>query len=86
MIIEILASIMGILMSLGYYPQAYTIIKKKSAKNVSKLSYTIFSIGTTTWLIYGIMIKSVPIILSFVLGVIGSVLTLILTFIYSKKK
>jgi uncharacterized protein with PQ loop repeat len=38
MLIEVLASIMGIVMSLGYYPQAYNIWKKKSAGNVSKLS------------------------------------------------
>lgn len=86
MIIEILASIMGIIMSLGYYPQAYSILKSKSAKNVSKLSYTIFAIGTTTWLIYGILINSLTIILSFGLGVIGSWLVLILTLIYRKKK
>jgi len=86
MILEILASIMGIMMSLGYYPQAFSILKKKSAKDVSELSYIIFAIGTTTWLIYGIIINSLTIILSFSLGVIGSWFVLILTFIYHKKK
>jgi uncharacterized protein with PQ loop repeat len=86
MLIEVLASIMGIIMSLGYYPQAYSIWKKKSAGNVSKLSYIIFAIGTTTWLAYGILINSLTIILSFGLGVIGSWLVLILTFVYRKKK
>jgi len=85
MIIEILASITGIIMSLGYYPQAYSILKSKSAKNVSKLSYIIFAVGTTTWLIYGILINSLTIILSFSLGMIGSWLVLILTWIYRKK-
>jgi MtN3 and saliva related transmembrane protein len=86
MIIEILASIMGVIMSLGYYPQAYSILKNKSAKNVSKMSYGIFAIGTTTWLIYGILIKSWTIIVSFGLGVLGSWLVFILTFVYRKKK
>jgi uncharacterized protein with PQ loop repeat len=86
MIIEIMASIMGIIMSLGYYPQAYNILKNNSAKNVSKLSYTIFAVGTTTWLMYGILINNLTIILSFSLGVIGSWLVLILTLIYRKKK
>jgi len=86
MILEILASIMGILMSLGYYPQAYKILKNKSAKDISLISYTLFAVGTLTWFIYGLSINSMPIILSFVLGVIGSWLVLILTIIYHKNK
>ena len=86
MIIEVLASIMGIIMSLGYYPQAYKILKHKSAKNVSLLSFIIFVIGTVTWLVYGIIINSIAIILGFALGVIGSWLVLILILVYDKKK
>jgi MtN3 and saliva related transmembrane protein len=86
MIIEVLASIMGIIMSLGYYPQAYKILKHKSAKNVSLLSFIIFAIGTVTWLVYGIIINSIAIILGFALGVIGSWLVLILILVYDKKK
>lgn len=86
MILEILASIMGILMSLGYYPQAYKIIKNKSSENISLISYSLFALGTLTWLVYGLSINSIPIILSFALGVVGSWLVLILSITYSKKK
>jgi len=86
MIIDIIASIMGILMSLGYYPQAYKILRHKSARSVSVLSYVIFGIGTVTWLVYGILIHSLTIILSFALGAIGSWLVLILIMIYGRKK
>jgi MtN3 and saliva related transmembrane protein len=86
MILDILATITGIMLSLGYYPQAYHIFKNKSSKNISLTSYILFSLGTLTWLIYGISINSTPIILSFALGVIGSWTVLILTLIYRKKK
>ncbi|HYD03437.1 MAG TPA: SemiSWEET family transporter [Alphaproteobacteria bacterium] len=86
MLIDILASVTGILMSLAYYPEALEIIKNKSSKNVSRLSYGLFALGTTTWLVYGIIIKSLPVILGFALGVVGSWLVLILTFVYGKKK
>ncbi|MGV8087397.1 MAG: SemiSWEET family sugar transporter [Candidatus Woesearchaeota archaeon] len=86
MIIDILATVVGILMSLGYYPQAYKILKSKSSKDISITSYSIFSIGTLIWFIYGIVINSLPIIFSFALGVIGSWLVLILLIIYHKKK
>ena len=84
--IEILVSIMGIVMSLGHFPQAYTIYKNKSSKNISLLTYIIFAIGSALWLAYGILLNSWTIILGFIFGVVGSWLVLILTIVYSKKK
>jgi len=71
-IFKIFVTIMGIVMSLGYYPQAYKIWKNKSAADISIPAFIIFSLGTLTWFIYGITISDIPIIVSFILGVIGS--------------
>jgi MtN3 and saliva related transmembrane protein len=84
--IKVVATIMGIIMSLGYFPQAYKIYKNKSSKDISLLAFVIFSLGTLTWFIYGLTMKDWPIILGFILGVIGSWLILILSLIYRKKK
>lgn len=84
-IFTVFVSFIGVLMSLGYYPQAYTIWKNKSAKNVSIITFLIFSIGTLTWLIYGIKNDDVPVILSFGLGVVGSWLVLFLSILYRNK-
>jgi uncharacterized protein with PQ loop repeat len=86
MIFEVLVTIVGVAMSLGYFPQAYKIFMAKSARNVSVTSYWIFAFGTTVWLVYGISLKSWVIMLSFLPGVIGSWLVLILIRIYGKKK
>lgn len=83
--LAILASIMGVVISAGYYFQAYSIIRKKSAEGVSLLSYLIFAFGTLTWLAYGISIRDLSIIIGFVSGVIGSWLVLALLLIYKKK-
>jgi len=77
---------MGVIMSLGYFPQAYKVYKNKSSKDISLLAFVIFSLGTLTWFIYGLTIKDIPIILGFILGVIGSWLVLILSIIYRKRK
>ncbi len=84
--IKIAATIMGVIMSLGYFPQAYKVYKNKSSKDISLLAFVIFSLGTLTWFIYGLTIKDIPIILGFILGVIGSWLVLILSIIYRKRK
>ena len=85
MIIEIFAVVMGILMSLGYYPQAYKIFKTKSADDISIPSFVIFSFGTLAWFIYGIYLNNLTIMVSFILGVIGSWLVLLLALFYKKR-
>lgn len=83
--IAALASVMGVVLSLGYYFQAYSIITKRSATGVSLVSYLIFALGTLTWLVYGIALRDFSIITGFFFGVIGSWLVLILMLIYRKK-
>jgi MtN3 and saliva related transmembrane protein len=82
---KIFVTIMGVVMSLGYYPQVYKIWKNKDAANISIPTFVIFSLGTLTWLIYGIVLGDRPIVLSFSLGVVGAWAVLILAFIYKKR-
>ncbi len=85
-IFQIFVTIMGIVMSLGYYPQAYKIWKNKSAKDISIPAFIIFSSGTLTWFVYGIVIKDFPIIVGFVAGVVGSWSILFLSIKYRKQE
>jgi MtN3 and saliva related transmembrane protein len=75
-------SITGILMSLGHFPQAYKIWRKKSARDVSITTYLIFFTGAWVWLIYGIALGEWPIIVSFIISVIGTTAVLGLTWRY----
>lgn len=85
-VIKILATIMGVVMSLGYFPQAYKVYKNQSSRDISIPAFIIFSLGTLTWLVYGIVLMDIPIIAGFVLGVIGSWLVLILSLVYRRRK
>lgn len=85
-IFQTFVTIMGTVMSLGYFPQAYKLFKSKSSKDISIPTYIIFSIGTLTWLIYGILIRDITIILGFVIGVIGSWTVLFLSVFYRNKQ
>ncbi len=77
-----LITLLGILMSLGHFPQAIKIFKNKSARDVSLMTYSIFTFGSYAWLVYGFIIKELPIIISFIIGSIGSTLVLILKIKY----
>lgn len=83
--IETIVTLIGILMSIGYYPQAYKIYKNKSAGNISVSTYIIFSIGTSVWTLYGIYLKDLPIVFSFAIGVFGSWSVLALALYYRKR-
>lgn len=69
--VSVLATTFGSLMSVAHFPQAYKIWLRKSSKDVSLLAYTIFSLGTIVWLVYGILLSDLPIIISYSIGVFG---------------
>ena len=83
-LVNTIATVMGVVMSFGYYPQAWRIYKNKSAENVSIGTFTIFGIGTTTWFLYGLYLNNWVIMASFIFGVIGSWLVLFLTLWYRR--
>ncbi len=70
-ILAVLATIAGVIMSLGYYPQAIKILKRKSAKDVSPITYLMFFPGVVIWLLYGISLKNIPLIVANIVAVIG---------------
>jgi len=82
--ITIVVSVVGVALSVAYYPQAYRIWQNRSSADVSVPSYILFAVGTTTWLLYGFYKHDVPIVLSFFLGAIGSWLVLVLTLYYKR--
>jgi MtN3 and saliva related transmembrane protein len=60
--VETLGMIAGTLTTMAFVPQVLKIYRTKSAKDVSYLMFSIFSTGIVFWLIYGILIRSTPII------------------------
>ncbi|OGZ49649.1 MAG: hypothetical protein A3C84_03165 [Candidatus Ryanbacteria bacterium RIFCSPHIGHO2_02_FULL_48_12] len=83
---EIFVTIMGVVMSLGYYPQAYKIYTNKSAQDISLSMYVIMAVGTCTWFLYGIYLRDWIIVSGFALGVLGSWLVLGLSIYYKMKE
>lgn len=83
---DIFVTVMGIVMSIGYYPQLYKIYKNKSARDISVPMYIIMSVGTLTWLMYGVRLHDWIIISGFLLGVVGSWSVLGLSLYYKSKE
>lgn len=84
-ILGIFATTFGIIMALGYFPQAWKMFKTKSVKDISLLSFSIFFIGNVAWEIYGLSIRDYPLIITPVVGITGTTLILIFYFRYKGK-
>lgn len=45
-------------------PQAYKVIKTKSTKSLSAISFSMLFLGSLTWVIYGTLRDDIPVILA----------------------
>jgi len=74
----------GALTTIAFVPQALKMYTTKSGKDVSARMLLIFSAGIILWLIYGIMIESLPVILANVVTLILSGTIIALKIRYSR--
>ena len=63
-LIDGIGLVAGLLTTTAFIPQVLKIYRTKSGKDISARMYSILSTGMVLWLIYGIFVRSVPLILS----------------------
>jgi MtN3 and saliva related transmembrane protein len=56
--------IAGLLTTTAFVPQVWKIYRTKSGRDISARMISLFTTGLVLWLIYGILLRSVPLILS----------------------
>lgn len=61
--VSVIGFIAGALTTASFIPQVIKIIITKSTKDISIEMFAAFSLGVFLWLIYGIFIKSHPVII-----------------------
>lgn len=72
----------AILTTISFVPQVLKVWRTRSARDVSLGMYSLFTLGIFTWLIYGVLIESWPVILANFITLIlaGTVLVMKLRF------
>lgn len=75
-------SIIGVGGQLLFFSQAYKIFTTQHAQDVSLFGFTIALVSVTSWLIYGIILKDFPLILSNAVACIGATAVLVGIFMY----
>lgn len=72
-------------MGFANIPQAVKIYKKRSAKDVSELTYGVLAVGYFVLLLYSILLDNVALIVTNLFGLLGVVLVLSGIIRYEKK-
>jgi len=62
--IEIIGFLAASLTTVSFLPQALRVIRTQSTSDLSLLMYTLFIIGVSLWLVYGILLDNLVIIVA----------------------
>lgn len=65
--IQILGLVAGSLTTAAFFPQVLKTYKSRSAKDLSLGMFSLFCLGVALWLIYGFIVKDIPVIAANVL-------------------
>jgi len=63
-IVNLTGTLAGCLTTIAFIPQVVKTWKTRSAQDISLFMFLLFSCGLLLWLIYGILLKALPIILA----------------------
>ena len=62
--VELIGYLAGASTTVSFVPQVLQVVKTKSTKDISLVMFTIFSVGVLSWMVYGILVNSLPMILA----------------------
>ena len=62
--ITVIGSIAGVCTTVAFLPQVLRVWRMKRADEISLTTFLVFSMGTSIWLIYGLLVASWPIIIA----------------------
>jgi MtN3 and saliva related transmembrane protein len=60
--IELVGGAAALLTTLCWLPQALKLLRTRETRDLSLLAYVAFSAGVLLWLLYGLLIGSVPVV------------------------
>jgi len=83
-IIDTMGFIAAFLTTSAFVPQVVKIVKTKSVKDISLPMFAMFFGGVSCWMIYGLLIKSPPVIIANFLSIIMNATIIIYKLKYNK--
>ena len=78
----LIGSIAGALTTISFLPQVVRIIRTKKTRDLSPAMYIILCAGVVLWVIYGLLLKSLPVIIANSIVIVLSLYILMMKFKY----
>ena len=72
--------------SLSFVPQAVKVIKTNDTESLSLTMYSLFSFGILMWLIYGILLKDIPMLIANTITLVLALIILIMKIRHRMRK
>lgn len=63
-LIQVLGLAAGSLTTMSFLPQVIKTWRSRSAKDLSLVMFSLFCVGVVLWLIYGIIVKDIPVMVA----------------------
>ena len=79
---SILGYFAGAQTTISFIPQVIKIWKTKSTKDISLITFIAFCLGVFLWMLYGIILHSLPVIIANLIGLLLGLIILILKIKY----
>jgi MtN3 and saliva related transmembrane protein len=79
--VELLGLIAGMLTTFAFVPQVWRTWQTRSTNDLSMTMLVVFTTGVGLWVVYGIAIKSVPIILANVITLLLTIILVVFKFV-----
>lgn len=64
MMADLFGTLAAILTTASFVPQTVLVLRTRNTEGLSLVMYAMFTLGITLWLVYGLMIGSLPIIIA----------------------
>ena len=85
-VVNLIGSVAAICTTISFLPQLIRVYRLKSAREISLTMFLVFSFGVFLWLLYGVFIRSFPVILANVLTLALSLAILGLKLRYDRRR
>ena len=69
---ELIGFAAAVLTTVAFLPQTVRVVRTRDTRSISLAMYVLFTIGVALWLVYGILIGSLPVMVANVLTLVQS--------------
>lgn len=84
--LNLLGMVAAALTTASFLPQVVRLWRTRDSEGISLITFSVFSAGVILWLIYGILLKSWPIIIANTVTILLSSAIVVLTIRFRRRK